>query len=214
MEIKTSSLPFSKLFLKMSYASSDEAHENLLPTEEQEKDDIRFEKPSPLIRLYRAIRKPRFCKNGLSILQQVIISLLLLIILRLAYIQGLNHPAPRSYRSFVPRSMNTKFNISTSLTNKNAVDAAPGPIKFEDSADWSGNTSQAASSWNKWLVNFETHTIAIPTPQIQEFGYEPGLKDFVGAKDYERFGIAMFHQLHCLVRLLYILLLSKIEHDC
>jgi len=50
-------------------------------------------------------------------------------------------------------------------------------------------------------VNFDTHTIAIPKSQIEEFGYEPGLNDFADAhKDYERFGIAMFHQLHCLVR--------------
>jgi hypothetical protein len=107
-----------------------------------------------------------------------------------------------------------KLIVNISSTNNIVVNAAPGPIKFEDSADWSGNTIQAAASWNKWLVNFETHTIAIPTPQIEEFGYEPGLKDFVGAKKYERFGIAMFHQLHCLVRLPFSFLSSKSKHEC
>jgi hypothetical protein len=53
--------------------------------------------------------------------------------------------------------------------------------------------------WSKWLKNFDTHTIAIPTGTIQEFGYEPGLPD---TDHSERFGISMFHQLHCLVRVL------------
>lgn len=68
---------------------------------------------------------------------------------------------------------------------------------FTDSAQWSGNTSRAAANWNKWLVNYETHTIAIPTSAIAKFGYEPGNLD---TQHSERFGIAMFHQLHCLVR--------------
>lgn len=71
-------------------------------------------------------------------------------------------------------------------------------MTFTDSPDWSGNTSQAAENWNKWLVNFETHTIALSEESIAEFGYEPGLYD---TKHSERFGISMFHQLHCLVSL-------------
>lgn len=67
---------------------------------------------------------------------------------------------------------------------------------FTDSAEWSGNTTQAAEGWNKWLVNFETHTIAIPDGTAESLGYEPGLSD---TKASQRYGISMFHQLHCLV---------------
>ena len=83
-----------------------------------------------------------------------------------------------------------------------------GSITFEDSPDWSGNTTHAATKWHKWLANFETHTIAIPRRQIEEYAYQPGLPD---TRDSERYGIAMFHQLHCLVRNPLLLLTSFVS---
>ena len=182
----------------MSKSSSSEMYqENLLPVHDQEKDDWYVQKPSRVRKVFQSFCKRRFYTNGVSILHHSVFVTLFITAVYVAYLQGLGRRAPRSSKSFVPQSTTNQAKPSTRIELTEPVGPAPGPVVFTDSADWSGNTSQAAVGWNRWLQNFETHTIAIPTPLIEEFGYEPGLPD---TKHSERYGIAMFHQLHCLVR--------------
>lgn len=90
----------------MSSTGSDEMfRENLLPVEEQEKDIHHTHRRNRLHAVYRAVCKPRFFTNGMSIFSQGITVVVFLTAIYVAYQRGLGRLPPRSYRSYVPQSI-------------------------------------------------------------------------------------------------------------
>lgn len=81
------------------------SREALLSIEEQEKDSTYGDKRGSISRVYHALCKRRFYTSGLSVIHHAFILTFFITIVYVAYDEGLERQAPRTYESFVPQSM-------------------------------------------------------------------------------------------------------------
>lgn len=68
------------------------------------------------------------------------------------------------------------------------------PVVFDADPRWTGSDPETHKVWENEHLNGITHSFVLDNPR--EYGFKKGVP---ARKGRERFGISMYHQLHCLV---------------
>lgn len=87
-----------------------------------------------------------------------------------------------------------KFSVSLFSFFFFAVPFLKEPVVFNPDPRWSGSDALTHKHWEKEHLNGFTHSFVLDNPR--DYGLEEGIPS---RKGFERFGISMYHQLHCLV---------------
>ncbi|OJD11649.1 hypothetical protein AJ78_07619 [Emergomyces pasteurianus Ep9510] len=97
----------------------------------------------------------------------------------------------------------SRYHLNSRSQAKTPIPTVPlikGPVIFDEDTRWTGSNPETNKLWENEHLNGVTHSFVLQNPR--EYGFKQGVPAKNGA---ERFGISMYHQLHCLasIRMVY-----------
>ncbi|EER40861.1 conserved hypothetical protein [Histoplasma capsulatum H143] len=97
----------------------------------------------------------------------------------------------------------SRYHLGNGNMGKTLIPTLPllkEPVVFNPDPRWSGSDPETHKLWEKEHLNGFTHSFVLDNPR--DYGLEKGVPARRGG---ERFGISMYHQLHCLasIRMVY-----------
>ncbi|EGC45035.1 conserved hypothetical protein [Histoplasma capsulatum var. duboisii H88] len=90
----------------------------------------------------------------------------------------------------------SRYHLGNGNMGKTLIPTLPllkEPVVFNPDPRWSGSDPETHKLWEKEHLNGFTHSFVLDNPR--DYGLEKGVPARRGG---ERFGISMYHQLHCL----------------
>ncbi|KAG5299150.1 hypothetical protein I7I50_07570 [Histoplasma capsulatum G186AR] len=106
----------------------------------------------------------------------------------------------------------SRYHLDNGNRGKSPIPTLPflkEPVVFNPDPRWSGSDALTHKHWEKEHLNGFTHSFVLDNPR--DYGLEEGIPS---RKGFERFGISMYHQLHCLasIRMAYFNQTDNYQH--